>query len=256
MPTQFTIQSSDPALLEKATRIANEYAEAYQRDGIVGIVFLGAIVRGYYDRAADVDIAIFKKQGSGITLPAQFFKIEDLEMHIHLAEYESELTAAWDMSKRWAFSQAQIHYDPDGRIATLLADKLPLKPDEKRWLEMSGLSLSNWYINDLTRVWVERGNPISAQHMFFQGLNYFFDMLFALNNELVADMKWRYYCVEQLKRLPAHFQERIREIMLLGSFSTEELERRRTAFMEMWQEMKPIIEQEVGLSYEQIVALV
>jgi hypothetical protein len=256
MPTQFKLQSSDPALLEKATRIANEYAEAYQRDGIVGVVFLGAIARGYYDHAADIDIAIFKKKDSGISIPAQFFKIDDLEMHIHLAEYESELASAWDMSKRWTFSQGRIQYDPNGLTARLLADKVPLKPEEKRWLEMSGLSLSEWYINRLTQLWVERGSAVSAQHMFFQGLNYFFDMLFALNDELVADMKWRTYCVEQLERLPAHFQERIREILLLQSFSMEELERRKGAFMEMWQQMKPIIEQEVGLSYDEILALV
>jgi hypothetical protein len=159
------------------------------------------------------------------------------------------------MPKRWTFSQGQIQYDPDGRVARLLAEKVPLKPEEKRWLEMSGLTLSEWYVNRLTDLWVARGNPVSAQHMFFQGLNYFFDMLFALNDELVADMKWRYYCVEQLKRLPAHFKERIQEILLLQSFSMEELERRKSAFMEMWRAMLPIIEQEIGLSYDEILAL-
>jgi hypothetical protein len=97
---------------------------------------------------------------------------------------------------------------------------------------------------------------VSAQHMFFQGLNYFFDMLFALNDQLVADMKWRYYCVEKLGRLPSSFQERLQQTMLLQAFTLEELERRKSAFMEMWREMLPIIEAEVGMSYEEINNLV
>ncbi len=45
---------------------------------------------------------------------------------------------------------------------------------------------------------------------------------FWLNNELVADMKWQIYCAEKLERLPDSFQERIKEIMILHSFSNVE----------------------------------
>jgi hypothetical protein len=41
MSAQFSIQSSDPVLLEKAIRIAREFALQYHRGEIVGIVFLG-----------------------------------------------------------------------------------------------------------------------------------------------------------------------------------------------------------------------
>jgi hypothetical protein len=92
--------------------------------------------------------------------------------------------------------------------------------------------------------------------MFDQGLLYFFDMLFGLNHELVADMKWRVYCVEQLPRLPGRFSERLQEVMLLHAFSMEELERRKGAFMQMWWEMLPVIEAEVGMSLAEIEELV
>lgn len=256
MNTQFLIQSSDPALLKKATQVAKEFAQQYIRDDIVGIVFLGAIARGYFDHSADIDIALFKKQASEISLTNKFLKIGDLEIHCWLSDYESELTIPWDMAKRWTFSQGQIHYDPLGKISQLLEEKVPLKSEEKKWLLMSGLVSSEWYINRLTLLWVERGNLISAHHMFDQGLNYFFDMLFAHNNQLVADMKWRYYCVEQLVLLPHKFQERIKDTMILHSFSKEELKRRQAAFMEMWQEMKPIIENEVQMSYDEMLQIV
>lgn len=256
MSTPFLIQSSDHALFKKATRVAKEFAQQYISSDIIGIVFLGAIARGYFDRSADIDIAFFKKQASTISLTKKFYKIEDLEVQIWLSDYESEIANPWDMSRRWTYSQGRIYYDPVEKISQLLQEKVPLKPEEKKWLMMSGLSLSEWYVNRLTQLWVERGNIISAHHMLDQGLNYFFDMLFGLNNELVADMKWRYYCVEKLDRLPRNFRERIKAAMILQSFSLEELERRREAFMEIWREMKPIIEEEVHMTFEEMEQIV
>jgi hypothetical protein len=256
MSIKFLIQSSNPALLEKATNIAEEFVQKYISDDIVGIVFLGAITRGYFDRSADIDIALFKKQASEIPLKNKFYKIDDIEVQIWLSDYESEVTNLWDMAKRWTYSHGHIYFDPQKKISRLLKEKVPLSSQEKRWLIMSGFTLSEWYANRLTQLWVERGNIISAHHMFDQGINYFFDMLFGLNNELVADMKWRYYCAEQLERLPDNFQERIKNTMILHAFTIDELERRKRVFMEMWGEMKPIVEEEAQMSFDEMLQII
>jgi len=256
MSGQFLIKSSDPILLEKATRVAQEFARQYMREKVVGIVFLGAIVRGYFDQSADIDIAIFKKQGSEIALAGKYLEVEGLEIHRHLADYEVELAASWDMAKRWTFSEGQVWYDPQGKISKLLAEKVPLKAPEKRRLLMEGLALSEWYANRLARLWVERGDMVSAHHMFAQGLDYFFEMLFALNDQLVADAKWRYYCVSKLAVLPPRFLDLVKETMTLHAFSVEEIARRQTAFMEMWREMAPVVEHEVQMSYDEIRRIV
>jgi hypothetical protein len=256
MSTNFLIQSSNPILLQKATRIAEEFAQKYRVDDIVGIVFLGAITRGYFDRFADIDIALFKKQAADIAVIDKFSQVDGIEVQVWLSDYESEITNSWDMARRWTYSHGQIYFDPQGKIAQLLQEKVPLLPEEKRWLLMSGFTHSEWYVNRLTELWIERGNIISAHHMFDQGINYFFDMLFGLNNELVADMKWRYYCVEQLQRLPHNFQEHIQDLMTLHSFTTDELERRKRVFMEMWEEMKPLVENEVQMTFEEMLQVV
>jgi hypothetical protein len=256
MPVKYRIASSDPALLEKAVRTAEEFIRPYISDDIVGIVFLGAIVRGYFDRHADVDIAVLKKAGSEIPLGRKFYKAGGIEIQIWLADYESERDSPWDMPKRWTYSQSRIFFDPQGRTASLLEEKVPLKPEERKWLLMSGLTLSEWYVNRLTQMWVERGNPVSAQHMIAQGLLYFCDMLFGLNGELVPDMKWRWYCAEQLAKLPRNFQDRIQDVMVLRDFSGEELERRKDAFMEMWREIRPEVEAETGMTFEEMLEVV
>ena len=100
------------------------------------------------------------------------------------------------------------------------------------------------------------GHLISAHQMFAGGLEHFMDMLFAWNGELVPDTKWKYYCAEKLHLLPAEFRERMQATMLLKDFSLGELERRRAAFMGMWQMMLPVIEAELGMTYAQIMEIV
>lgn len=256
MSTKFHIQSSDPELLEAATRVAHEFAQGSIREGVVGIVVLGAVARGYFDRSADIDIAFFNERASDLSSPAKFLEIDGFEVQVWCSDYEHELTVPWDMPKRWTYSQGQIYYDPLDKISRLLEEKVPLKPSERKWLMMSGLTLSEWYINRLTQTWVERGNLASAHHMFYQGLNFFFDMLFGLNDQLVPDMKWRYYCAEQLERLPPDFRERIEDTMILRSTSLEELDRRKNTFMAMWAEMKPVVEKEVGMTFDEMLRVV
>ena len=81
-------------------------------------------------------------------------------------------------------------------------------------------------------------------------------MLFAINILLLADMKWRYYCAEKLPRLPENFRETIQEVMALHDFTVAEIDRRKDAFMAMWRQMLPFVEQEVQLSYAEIKELV
>ena len=154
------------------------------------------------------------------------------------------------MGKRWAFSESKIHFDPGGTTSTLLAEKVPLKPGERTWLMISGLTLSEWYVNRLTRLWIDRGSVLSAHNMFSEGLNQFYAMLFSLNNQLTADHKWRLFYAEQLTNLPKDFESAIGNVMRVQALDEAEIVRRRDAFMGMWEEMLPKIENETGMKYQ------
>jgi hypothetical protein len=114
-----------------------------------------------------------------------------------------------------------------------------LRPDERRWLLVSGITRSEWYINRLTTLWMDRGSIASAHSMF------------SLNNRLVADHTWRYYCAERLEILPADFGVQMGKVMELKALDGGELKRRRDAFMEMWHGMLPLVEKEVHMKYEE-----
>jgi hypothetical protein len=250
MATQMQITTPDPSILVPATRTAEEFANRCVSNDTAGIAFLGAIVRGYFDQFADIDIALMtKNEPEGLEIP-QYQKLNGFEVHCHVTNIDQEAAAPWDMAKRWAFSESRIYHDPEGRVAKLLLEKVPLKPEERRWLLISGITLSEWYINRLTDLWIARGSVASAHYMFNEGLNHFFNMLFSLNNRLVADHKWRYWYAERLEVLPSDFQPRIAEVMALNGSNADEVKRRRAAFMSMWREMLPLVEKEVMMNYE------
>jgi hypothetical protein len=256
MSAHFTIPSSDPALLERATRLAEDFAGRYIGEGMVGVAFLGAVARGYFDAFADIDVVLYRETGADISIPENYIHEDGFEIHCWLSDYAAELEQPWDMPKRWAFSTHRIFYDPRGLVARLFAEKVPLRPDERRWLMIEGMSQSNWYIDTLPQLWAARGSLASAQHMFHEGLAHFYDALFGLNDALVADVKWRYYCAERLPVLPARFPERIAEVLCLRELTEAESERRRLAFMELWQEVLPLVEAEVGMPFEAFSLLV
>ena len=251
MPFASQIPSSDPALFDKARKIAEELARGFMREDVAGIAFLGALVRGYFDRHADIDIAVFAAGGPGSISVPQYQRIDGIEVHCHRASIDDETAATWDMAKRWAYSESSIRYDPHGRLRRLLEQQVPLRPEERRWLMISGITLSEWYINRLTTLWVERGSLPSAHDMFGPGLDHFFDALFSLNGELVADFKWRLFCAERLSVLPDDFSGGMAEVMRVRELDEHELARRRKVFMAMWRQMLPLVEREVGASYDE-----
>lgn len=256
MPTRFVIASSDPALLERATLLAESFAQRYQIDGIVGIVFLGSVVREYFDSFADIDVILYKAPGADIAPPENYIHEQGFEIHTGMLDYSDEAASPWDMAKRWAYSTHRIAYDPQGLIARLLEEKVRLLPEERRWLMISGMAQSNWYCETLPRLWMARGNLTSAQHMFDEGITHFMEALFGLNNELVADVKWRFYAAERLPILPRDFSARIREVMRLADFTEADIERRRLAFMALWNEVLPLVEAAVQMPYEEFSKLV
>jgi hypothetical protein len=96
--------------------------------------------------------------------------VGEFEIHRCASSRDEELSASWDMPKRWRFSESIIHYEPEGMISRLLREKVPLRIEERRRLLISGITLTEWYIKRLTALWVDRGSIRSAHSMFDQSL--------------------------------------------------------------------------------------
>lgn len=247
--TGFRLPGSDPELLKRASALAASFADRRIDERTVGVVFLGGIARGYFDGDADIDIAIFEESASD-RVDVKTEAIEGFEVQTFVSDYAHESSAEWSMGKRWAYSTAILHYDREKMTEGLLARKVPLGAEERRRLMLAGITLSEWYCNRLPMTWVRRGDPMSAHFMFNEGINHFLAALYAFNGELVPDHKWLIHCAAGLASAPGGFREGLSETMRLGDVSERELERRRNAFLGLWRELLPMIEDEVKMKYE------
>lgn len=121
---------------------------------------------------------------------------------------------------------------------------------------IEGMTQSEWCCNDLSESWVHRGDIISSHYSVNNGLDELLKVLFALNGRLLPPKKWRVYLSQDLKWLPNGFTDNLKQIMLIGAISLEELQRRREALNYLWRQMLPRAEKEVGMKFNEFKRLV
>jgi len=238
---------------EKMLNVAREFADKYKVEGVVGIIFLGGLARGSVDNFSDIDITVFfnKNYESGVETFKGEIEYKGFTIDPNFQVYEDNLKSEWNMEKRWAFSEAKIYYDPEGRVKQLLDGKVFLKKEERKWLMMEGLVQSDWYINWLPEQSLERGSVLQASYVLDTGIREFLKGLFAYNNQLVPSEKWAIFYVTKLKKLPTNFEKHLEEFMKVKEISMKDIQRRQKVFNIMWKEMVPEMEKEIGMKYKE-----
>lgn len=243
--------------INRALDVAVEYASGFKRDGVVGVVFLGAISRGYFDEFSDIDVIIFKKKNVDLGLRSEDeIEFRGFKIDYEITNYEDSIVSDWDMDKRWAYSDARIFYDPDDKIGAMIEEKSRLQNEDGRWMIIEGMTQSEWCCNDLSESWVHRGDVICSHYSLNNGLDELLKALFALNGKLLPPKKWRVYLSRDLERLPNGFTDNLKQMMLIGAISLEELQRRREALKYLWRQMLPIAEKKVGMKFNEFKMLV
>ncbi|MBO3754064.1 MAG: nucleotidyltransferase domain-containing protein [Candidatus Brockarchaeota archaeon] len=243
--------------LAEATAVGEEFASKLKRNGVVGIVFLGGVARGYFNRFSDVDIIVFKRRKARLGMKREDeVEYKGFVIDYEIVDYEDKLESEWDMEARWAFSTARIFYDPEGKIGKLIARKVCLKEREKKWMIIEGLTQSEWYCNTVSESWVHRGDMVSAHRSINLALEYLFKALFGLNNQLLPSEKWLAYQAQQLSWLPEGFNKMLREITLVREVSIRELRRRRSALNNLWRQMLQRAKKETGMKFSEFKKLV
>ena len=243
-------RNSNKAMLRKARKIAETLAGKYIERGALGVVFLGALARGYFDEYADIDVIIIKSKKSKIPSEQKdYFNKKGFELDYCVVNYEDLLREKWSMEARWAYSQSIIYHDAKGVIKKLLKQKVPLKKSERKQLLIEGCAQSEWYVNELTKSWTLRGDTMSAHSMIHYGTEHFLNALFVLNGQLIPAGKWKFYCAQRLRWLPKNFAKKIKEVYKVETFSSAQLKKRRQAFMYLWNQLLPKVEREVGMKF-------
>jgi len=234
-------------------------------EGVVGILFLGGLVRGFVDKFSDIDILVLlgarnhrlRKQlyDLGSATQRRFGTDVDLEAHF-IEDFKKQ---RWGEIDKWEFSKVEIVYDPEGKVKEILEDKLRLPRDfwVKRVAECS--EYLKWYccptrddIGTIAEMWVERGDLLSAHYCLNYAVDLMVKIMFALNQEHLPAPKWRIFYSCSLKWQPKNYKRFIKAAMRTKTFSEEDLNLRLKALRKIWQSTTPAIEQQTGLTLDEL----
>jgi len=252
--------------IRKFRQVADELvSKIVSLDKVVGIVFLGGLARGFIDKFSDLDITVFLNEKDehvrtqiynlGLAAAKQHNVGIDLEVHF-LDEFKK-----WKLgeAEKWYFASAHIVFDLKGEVKKMFEEKL--KVSRNFWLKRLVVCSEylKWYCCPfkedeacMAEAWIERGDLVTAHYC----LNYAVDLLlktiFALNKEFLPAPKWRLFYSNQLKWLPKGYNRLITEALNVKDFSVADFKRRLTVIRKIWSEIVPKIEQETGLTREQL----
>ena len=230
-------------------------------EGVVGIVFIGGLTRGFADRYSDVDIIVFlgekdedlRKRIRKIGLDEQKLSGLDVDLEVHfLSDFRNR---KWSEMERWDFSQAKIAFDPQGEIRRLFKKKMEVP--KHFWIKRIVVygEYLKWYccppsegVGTLAETWVDRGDMLSAHYCMNYALDLMVNVLFALNKEFLPPPKWKIGYSSALKWLPPDYSRLVEEAMTVKNFSVNGLDRRVRALRELWKQTLPMIEGKTGLT--------
>lgn len=233
--------------------------------GVSGIVFMGALTRGFADRYSDVDIVVLlrkrsehlRKEIQKIGSDEQRHSGVDMDLEVHFLD--DFKTQRWSEMARWDFSHSEIVFDPEGKIWKLF--KKNLRVPEHFWLRRIVVcgEYVKWYccppgnnVGTVVETWVDRGDLTSAHYCLSYALTLLVRIIFALNREFLPPPKWEIFYSYNLEWLPSNYRRLIGEALTIRSLSKRDLDRRLAAARELWHEILPKIRDETGLTPELI----
>lgn len=264
--------------IRKFRRVANDLVlRITSYEDVAGIIFLGALVRGFADRASDLDITVFlSKRDEKLRTQIQKMALDEAkrsgfdDIDLMIEFLEDVIKQEWDETTKWDYSKAvKIAYDPKGEVKKLFAEKLEVSKDF--WVKRIVVCTEcfkwyccppkeNWVLRNrklgipstISESWIDRGDLISANYCLNYGIDLLLKMLFALNNEFLPPPKWRIFYSYGLKWLPKDYREILKETLYIKNFSVKELNRRLKAIRNLWLKTMIKIRDETGLAPKQM----
>ena len=246
-------------------------------DGVIGIIFLGALVRGFADRTSDLDITVVVRQRDE-ALRRQLRQLAvDVARRSDVADVDLIITLLddfaqrdWDEGEKWEYSNAaEVVFDPSGAVKAVICKKLAAP--QAFWIQriVCCATYLTWYCcppheawvftrdrlgipSTIAESWVDRGDVVAAHYCLHYGVDLLLQLIFALNREYVPVPKWRLHYSYELKWLPNDYQALLKEILSTRSLSVEELHRKLGAIQKLWADVLIKIKDEFKLTSQQI----
>ncbi len=246
-------------------------------DGVTGIVFLGALVRGFADQTSDLDITVVLRHRDE-TLRRQLRQLAlDAARSSDVADVDLIITCLddfaqrdWDEGEKWEYSKAaEVVFDPSGAVKAIIRKKLAVP--QTFWIQriVCCATYLTWYCcppheawvftrdrlgipSTIAESWVDRGDMVAAHYCLHYGMDLILQLVFALNREYVPVPKWRLHYSYALNWLPNDYPALLKTVLSTKSFSVKELHRKLDAIQKLWADIRLKIEDDFQLTPQQI----
>lgn len=211
-------------------------------NGVVGIILDGGLSRGYGDFLSEIDIIIYlhEKQFLEYTdgncpFALGISMIDGYLYDIKIVDFEQELKEDYDSVALWDLSYASILYDPKGKIADFIKQKLSKDVDI---LSASGLLWDScWHYKLAGNIWIHRQDSLQGHLVFNNAIKPLISALFIANKEYIPHDKWLIHMSKSLLWKPDDWEERLMGAMSTGNYSIQSLVDRQKYIDSLWCEI-------------------
>ena len=215
--------------LARARALTRAWTKRYP--GIEAVMLTGGVSRGYADEGSELDLTLFLRPATfrnwvercQAPLPEGDNLVGAWWVDLDYATIEGERKAAWPPLKMWDRSFARVLYDPHGRLATLLREKIHSDPGP--WALHEDAITADWYW-ELALEWIDRTDVVAGHHLLNLSFDQFLSLLYRAQSELVPFDKWTFHLSRSLRILPANYEREVRGWLTVRAFTRSDIERR------------------------------
>jgi hypothetical protein len=238
---------------------------------VVGVILDGGLSRDYGDHLSEIDIVIYlhEKQfqeyqygtcpfALGITM------IDGYLYDIKLANFEEEIVKEFDSVALWDLSYASMLYDPEGKTAHFINQKLsnPIEISSAGSLLWSAY----WNYKIAGNIWIYRKDTVQGHYTLNNAIKPLICALFIANKEYIPHDKWLIHMSRSLPWKPDDWDILLEGAMNTGDFTVKSLIIRQKYIDELWNKIShklcEMSDFHIGLdfaqksSYESLIKLI
>src|SRR5437870_12872874 len=167
--------------LARARTLTRAWTKRYT--GIEAVMLTGGVSRGYADEMSELDLTLFLRPATyrlwierwQSPLPEGDNLIGSWAVDLYYASIARERKEAWSPLKIWDRSFARVLYDPRGRLAALLREKVRSKLEP--WSLHADAAEAHWSW-EMALDWTHRTDGIACHHLPSPSLGPFPGLLF------------------------------------------------------------------------------
>jgi hypothetical protein len=175
-------------------------------NGVIGIVATGGIGRGHSDEFSDLDLIVYADEKKYREI-AKYIAIgqlhhKGLDFDTPVESYQKAKrrrspSSYWSQAMRWTIENSRILYDPNGKVADLLAEKVVFPESERRRLMRDNRHWADEILNYMFPTWAARGQVYNLAHILRQAADNIILWIYAKNGKFQPYLrKWLFYYLE------------------------------------------------------------